>query len=56
MWFFNKVYLFDDKVMLAYRNFMHSVISYMNNDNRNLTEDIDRIFELERKFSLVSLQ
>ncbi len=55
MWFFNRVYLFDDKVMLAYRNYMHSVIQYMSSDTRNLTDEIDRIFELERKFSMMQV-
>ncbi|CAF0711920.1 unnamed protein product [Brachionus calyciflorus] len=54
-WFFNKENLFNDKLMFAYRNLMHSIIQFLNSDNKDLTVDIDQIFELERKFSLLQL-
>lgn len=52
-WFFNKEYLFDEKVMIAYHNLMHNTIQAFNLDNKNITSRIDKIFELERKFAFV---
>lgn len=41
--------------MFAYRSLMHNTIQFLNQDSRNLTVEIDRIFELERKFALLQL-
>jgi hypothetical protein len=40
--------------MNEYKGLMTSVIGYMYTGEKNLTSDIQRIFELEMEFSMVS--
>lgn len=54
-WFFNKVYFYDEKVMQAYQSLMQTIIQSINSDSRNINDEIDRIFQLEKKFGTVSI-
>ena len=52
--YFNKEYINDENIMNEYKGLMTSVIGYMYTGEKNLTSDIQRIFELEMEFSMVS--
>ncbi len=52
--YFNKEYINDENIMNEYKNLMTSVIGYMYAGEKNLTSDIQRIFDLEMEFSKVS--
>lgn len=54
-WFFNKEYLLDGKIMYAYKNYMRSMIYSLSDEKSNLTKQIDRIFEIEKEFSMVNI-
>ena len=51
--FFNKEYLNDENIMNEYKNLMESVIGYMYSGEKNITSEIERIFLLEKEFSMV---
>lgn len=52
-WFFNKELYANSSVTSAYKSYMLRTAQLLNASNKNLRQEIERMFELEKDFAMV---
>ncbi len=54
-WLVSKEIYKDDKIVNAYKTYMFKIVSYMNSNSSDIQQEVDKVFELEKKITMVQV-
>lgn len=52
-WLVHKEIYDTQEIVTAYKSYLFKLLNFLNSTSPNLNEEIDNIFELERKFGMI---
>ena len=54
-WLVSKEIYKDDKIVNAYKAYMYKIVSYMNSNSSDIQQEVENVFELEKKLTMVQV-